>query len=368
MSLSHGESLKGLSIAFKPGRTLDDEGRCVWVGTNTGEILEVDITTETIVSSRSSPSRREIIKIYRYKKELWTLDDEGRLLLWPPDELGAPNLQYSYSNPYDKVAKGHTFSMIVGDILWYATGKEVRLYQPNTNDSTFQVLKSPLGKNHSGDVTCGTATKDEDRVYLGHADGKVTIYSTTNYTCLGTVNVSLYKISSLATVGSYVWAGFKTGMIYVYDTTTNPWTVQKDWLAHDNGVVGMILDPSAIWTVNRLQLISLGVDNYIRVWDGMLEDDWLGMSSLFFVQRKKLCSDFNLYTETRMRSRDVEYCQFREVRAAVLTWNAGAITPSHLRDSDFIRDAIHTEDPPDILVFGFQELVDLEDKKITASE
>lgn len=69
-----------------------------------------------------------------------------------------------------------------------------------------------------------------------------------------------------------------------------------------------------------------------------------------------------------MQSRDVEYCNFREITAAVVTWNAGASVPSSLRDNQFIRDAIHPENPPDLLVFGFQELVDLEDKKITASE
>lgn len=51
----------------------------------------------------------------------------------------------------------------------------------------------------------------------------------------------------------------------------------------------------------------------------------------------------------------------------MLTWNAGASTPGNLRDNDFIRDAIDPENPPEILVFGFQELVDLENKKITAS-
>ncbi|KAL1959910.1 hypothetical protein VTO42DRAFT_578 [Malbranchea cinnamomea] len=346
LSLSHGETLKGVSVAFKPGRTLDDEGKYIWIGTNTGELMEVDITTNAVVTSRFSPSRREIIKIYRHQKELWTLDDEGRLLLWPPDESGAPNLQYSYSNPYDRVAKGHTFSMVVGDVLWYATGKELRLYRPNMNDSNFQVLKTPLVKNHSGDITCGTSTtKEGGRVYLGHADGKVTIYSTTDFTCVGQINVSLYKISALAMVGDYIWAGYKTGMIYIYDTSTNPWTVKKDWLAHDNGVCGLIFDPSGIWTINRLQVVSLGVDSYIRIWDGMLEDDWL---------------------ETRMQSRDVEYCRFREITAAVLTWNAGAAVPSNIRDNSFIRDAIHPECPPDFLVFGFQELVNLEDKKITA--
>lgn len=68
-----------------------------------------------------------------------------------------------------------------------------------------------------------------------------------------------------------------------------------------------------------------------------------------------------------MQSKDVEYCTFREVRAVVVTWNAGASVPGSVRHSSFIRDAIHPEDPPEIIVFGFQELVDLEDKKITAS-
>jgi hypothetical protein len=68
-----------------------------------------------------------------------------------------------------------------------------------------------------------------------------------------------------------------------------------------------------------------------------------------------------------MQTKDVEYCAFREIRAVIVTWNAGASTPGSVRTSTFIQDAIHPEDPPEILVFGFQELVDLENKKITAS-
>lgn len=69
----------------------------------------------------------------------------------------------------------------------------------------------------------------------------------------------------------------------------------------------------------------------------------------------------------RMQSRDVEYCNFREIQASIVTWNAGASVPRDLHNSPFIYDAIHPENPPEILVFGFQELVDLENKKITAS-
>ncbi|OXV08919.1 hypothetical protein Egran_03318 [Elaphomyces granulatus] len=66
---------------------------------------------------------------------------------------------------------------------------------------------------------------------------------------------------------------------YVYDVSTNPWTVKKDWRAHNGLVCGILLDPSSVWTLDRLQVASLGTDNFIRPWDGMLED-WLGMSSI----------------------------------------------------------------------------------------
>ena len=68
-----------------------------------------------------------------------------------------------------------------------------------------------------------------------------------------------------------------------------------------------------------------------------------------------------------MQHRDVEFCNFREIKTVVLTWNAGAVTPGSVKTSDFIRNAVTPEDPPEIVIFGFQELVDLENKKITAS-
>lgn len=277
MSLSHGETVKSLSLAFKPGKSLENEGQRLWLGTSTGELHEVDILSQAIVASRSYPSRREVIQILRHKKEMWTLDDEGRLLVWPPDEMGCPNLQYSYHSPHERVARGHTFSMVVDDKLWLAAGKEVHIYRPSAgDDASFKVLKRPLSPQ-AGDVTSGTFTSQQGgRVYLGHSDGKVTVHSSTDYSCLAVVNVSVYKINCLSFVGDSLWAGYKTGMIYVYDTRTSPWTVKKDWRAHDSPVCGFVLDTSSVWTINRLQVTSLGTDNCICLWDGTLEDDWLG--------------------------------------------------------------------------------------------
>lgn len=79
----------------------------------------------------------------------------------------------------------------------------------------------------------------------------------------------------------------------------------------------------------------------------------------------------NFIIENDMRGHSVDYCSFREITVAVVTWNAGASTPSNLRrdetDVKFFHEMLHVEAPPDLLVFGFQELVDLEDKKLTAS-
>jgi WD40 repeat protein len=167
--------------------------------------------------------------------------------------------------------------MVVGGQLWLATGKDLRIFRPGAGDAGFQVLSKPLNQPHAGEITSGTISRDKGGcVYLGHTDGKVTIYSTKDYACLATVNVSVYKINNLASVGNYLWAAYKTGMIYVYDTSTHPWTVKKDWHAHLDPVTGLLLDPSSVWKLQRLQVVSLGSDNNIKLWDASLEDDWLG--------------------------------------------------------------------------------------------
>jgi len=72
-----------------------------------------------------------------------------------------------------------------------------------------------------------------------------------------------------------------------------------------------------------------------------------------------------------MHSEEADFCNLKTIKTLVTTWNAGASTPYHLqhsdRDATFLRDLLQSSKSPDILVFGFQELVDLEDKKTTAS-
>ena len=280
MSIGHVEKeIRITAMAFKPGVTANEEGLCLWLGNNYGDLQEVEIPTQSIVRTKSSAhGRREIIKIYRHQNSMWTLDEDGKLYVWPSDVKGPPNLQ-NIPSSY-RVPKGHTFSLIVKDNLWLATGKDIRIFRPNPQaDENFSILDYPLGQPGVGEITSGATISGQlDRIYFGHADGKVTIYSTEGYACLGVINVSVYKISSLAGAGSYLWAGYNTGMIYVYDTRTQPWTTKKDWLAHENPVANILVDSSSVWRSGLMRVASIGQDNAVRLWDGLLEDDWLGTS------------------------------------------------------------------------------------------
>lgn len=346
-SFAHTEGVKILSVAFKPAADLKDEGSRLWLGDNIGQLIEIDLLSQEVVAGTlSAHTRREIIKIYRHQSEMWTLDDAGTLHLWGPDSSGSPTL----SNPHQsfRVPKGHTFSMVVGDELWHATGKELRIFVPTIDSSTqFQVLQRPLNQPNMGDITAGAVIGSQsDKVYIGHADGKICIYSRRDYSCLGVVNVSVYKITSLAGVGGNLWASFSTGMVYIYDVAPSPWIIKKDWRAHQDPVLKMLSDSSSCWSLDRAQVITLGQDNMLRIWDGLLQDDWI---------------------ENRMKSQEAEFSQLENIKALVMTWNAGATTPYHLQqsgtDATFFRDLLQGSNCPDILVFGFQELVDLEDKK-----
>jgi WD40 repeat protein len=350
MSFAHGEGVKATAVAFKCGLGVEDEGTRLWIGHNTGELMEADVATQSIVGNKSiAHGRNEIIKIYRHFNQMWTLDDIGNLNVWGPDSDGSPNLN---NNPHQtfRLPRGHTFSMIVGGELWHATGKEIRVFAPTVDGRTqVQVLIRPMVAEGAGEVTSGALIKSQKgKAFFGHADGKISIWSQKEFTCLAVLSISTYKISCLAGVGNQLWAGYNTGRMCVYDIEKSPWVVKKDWQAHENPVVKIMTDKASFYRLDRLQVVSLGADNMIRAWDGLLQEDYL---------------------ESEMKSLDAQYCEFEDIRALVMTWNAGASTPSSLRyseqDSTFIQNLLQSSDTPEILIFGFQELVDLEDKKAT---
>jgi hypothetical protein len=89
----------------------------------------------------------------------------------------------------------------------------------------------------------------------------------------------------------------------------------------------------------------------MMIWDGLLREDWIDQELVL---------------------RQADYCTFRPIKTLVISWNIDASTPSQLsgsvNNSEFLTQALTSMDGPDIIVFGFQEVIDLENKSLTASE
>ncbi|KAL8835680.1 MAG: hypothetical protein Q9170_003219 [Blastenia crenularia] len=371
LSLALGErEVKATAIAFKPGPNTDEEGSCLWVGTNYGDLYEIDIRIHEVVSRRLNiHSGREIVRIHRYQNLMWTLDEDGSLYIWPPSDDGLPSLQ---SKPVSrKLPRGYTFSIVIEGVLWVAFGKELQIFRPLIDEvGDFKPTQQPHSGKDVGEIISGAVVgQNLDKVYFSHSDGKISSYSVADHTSLDMVNASVYKINCLVGAGAYLWAGYNTGKISVYDTQSQPWKVVKEWSAHDGPVTGLSVDQTGFWMSGSLRVGSISLDNTIKLWDGLLEEDWLGT---FSSQCDKNKGWLTRYTESEMQRNDASWCNFREIEAVVMTWNAGASTPASLRydeqESNMLRLLLPPGKAPDLLIFGFQELVDLEDKRLTASQ
>ncbi len=64
------------------------------------------------------------------------------------------------------------------------------------------------------------------------------------------------------------------------------------------------------------------------------------------------------------------YSQFRDLTVLLVSWNCDAAKPDSLTGDpvniNFLHDVLTSVDSPDIISFGFQEVIDLESRKMAA--
>lgn len=95
--------------------------------------------------------------------------------------------------------------------------------------------------------------------------------------CSEVMKVAISDVLSLEGVGERLWAGGRTGMISAYDVVPRPWLITNCWNAHsDLPVLRLAVDPFSIERVQRLCVFSVGRDEQVRLWDGLLGPDWIG--------------------------------------------------------------------------------------------
>ncbi|KAG9024319.1 hypothetical protein FRB95_011653 [Tulasnella sp. JGI-2019a] len=225
-----------------------------------------------------------------------------------------------------------------------------------------------------GAVTSATVLPTHPgKVYLGHEGGYITIWdasSPTSTTCIATLKIATSDILCLEGVHNRLWCGYRNGLISAYDVETKPWTVTNVWKHGGHGqddkiwedgkarmdvpVVKLMVDIAGIEKTGQLTAISVGRDDLVRFWDGYLSANWI---------------------DNELMKREADFCSFRPVKILVCTFNVDAAKPDALvaytgdvgvDNANFLENALRSVDSPDILVFGFQEVIDLESKGLTA--
>lgn len=68
--------------------------------------------------------------------------------------------------------------------------------------------------------------------------------------------------------------------------------------------------------------------------------------------------------------RETEFSTFRDINVLIVSWNLDSAKPDALtgcaENINFLHDALTSVEDPDIIAFGFQELIDLESRKMAA--
>lgn len=386
-SYGHEKDTKPTALMFTQSRRPDALGQYLWAGWSEGSLQVIDSRTREVVEKRRAAHKGgSVSHIIRCKNQVWTLDDTGSIFVWAEDTmLGRCTLQSPLQSLTTQPKQ--VCAIAVQDMLWSSEGSKIHIIRVGPDAGRPKMPPTSLDIPYGiGPVTCLATIAGSGQVFSGHEDGKVIIWSIESREKVRIVNVHAYRIMSLLGVGSYLWAGFATGKIYVLDLRPEVPVVMKDWQAHkDSGVAMMQLDEEGLILGARHQIGSCAENGEIKVWDGLMAKDRLSKCcprvyfapqlGIFDIVFLSLLFPF-LTLAKGMVDRSKEYCQWRDLKVLICSWNIDASKPaaqdvnggSDRRLFEAWLTSMDQEGPPDIISVGFQEIVDLESKKMTASK
>ncbi len=385
LSLDHKDfglkEFKVTSLEFCPANAAQDKGRYVWIGTKDGHMHELDVSTGQHMGSRLSIHLNAIMRIIRHGDKMISVDDSGKVTIWTPAVAGEDLHVASAQLRHSRISDRQAFVEMLAGKLWTsarettaagARGPAVRIYDVlNPGSATRSVLPT----EHVGTVTSGTILPSHpNHVYLGHEGGFVTIWSTATDdgvpVCEEVMRTSNSDVLCLVGINDRLWVGGRNGTIAAYSVESRPWVMTNNWVAHWNSQSALPLqkiavDPYSIDKIGKLCVYSIGRDDNVKTWDGLLGADWQGDYFWEILGLKKLLNYFFLSpTDTELFKLEKSFSQFRNITILFVSWNIGAIKPEQLsgskENSSFLYEALKSVDSPDIIVFGLQEVVPLD--------
>jgi len=305
-------SRKPTSLAFRNSRAHGENATLLWIGTKDGHLFEVDVRSAVLVSSRMAAHAQAVTHIFPTGHMMVTMDDNGKVLIFAPD--GSQDFVLSNAQArVVRVADKQDFVKLIAGRLWTSAresssgvanssrGPIVRVYDILALGSSGRSL---LPTEHVGMVTCGTMLpSNPGYVYLGHEGGIVTVWTLEGGQgapeCVDVVKVSMSDILCLAGVNDRLWGGSRAGHISAYDTSQKPWVMTNSWVAHkDVPVTHLSVDPWSISLVGKLCAVSVGRDEKMRFWDGLLAVSWIGLCQNLLAPRQP--TDTSFYRRSRI--------------------------------------------------------------------
>lgn len=243
-----GSLIKVMAISFRPSSPGIEEGRYVWCGMHLGHLIEVDTVTGKATQVRAATSAGAITHIFRYKEHMLSLDENGKMQVFGPFGKSARDDALTMLSPIRtiRIAERQSFARMLGNQVWTASGPATRsTTDPSLRGPTIRVY-DPLGDSGdsngngvtytsewTGAVTAAAVlSSNPPLVYLAHEGGYVSVFDRESLACLSVLKISSSDVLALEGVGDRLWAGYRTGMIHVYDVSTKPWTTTNTWMAH----------------------------------------------------------------------------------------------------------------------------------------
>lgn len=421
-----GKEVKITSMAFRPSGGNEPDGRYLWCGTREGSLCEMDIVQATVQSSKHNLHTAPVVILQRVGNGMLSVDESGKICIWlpPGGEGSGGTLSLSQSPVAQRVSLEKATVLLALDTqLWACSGSalaqnsltrsnhshslasaasakvaavgfgssptgsqspsalapprkgahKIRIFNPFSTTSPFNATSRPLdmgsyGAAGVGAITCGAIVPERpDRVYLGHESGHVSVWDKVRMTCIGVQRLGALGLTAICVVNNVLWTGNRSGRITIYilppdsQQSQQPWKVLKSWPAHKGPVSVIAVDPAfldARYTddgVTGISVVSAGLDYSVHLWDGLLSADWLAH---------------------RVSLRNDDFSTYRVLKCLHVTFNMDAASPSDLHASvesvnwlpQLLTSAMSPDGSslPDIIYFGFQEIVDLEDKRLTA--
>jgi hypothetical protein len=286
-------------MEFRPTLKVDDRGFLLWIGTKDGTICEVDVRTGAIRGTKYAAHIYPIAHIFRHGNSMITLDESGKTLVFSPTDDRNDIVLVASPPRVVRTTEKQNFAKMIDGKLWTAARMEqqgspmhrlpiIRVFDIFSPGSTG---KSVMPTDHVGPVTSAAILPSQPgMVYVGHEEGYISLWlldTDDGYPqCIEVTRVSMSDVLCLEGVNDRLWAGGRNGMISAYDVSQRPWLVTNSWNAHPGlPVLKLITNHYGIELTGQLCVASVGRDENVRLWDGLLGLDWVGECHMPSVER-----------------------------------------------------------------------------------